>query len=142
VTAGALLGAFLVGGSLVVVLIVFVDGRDFGDADIDCSDFRFDSRAWIDDADGGAWVEANKREEPSVRQRLADGLIECDTLVGKRRAEVMRMLGEPAVAHVDGEEAASWVTGVERGYINIDNEHLIVRFHPDGRAASAELVTD
>jgi hypothetical protein len=34
------------------------------------------------------------------------------------------------------------VTGVERGYIGIDNEHLLVRFDSDSRAASAELVTD
>jgi hypothetical protein len=32
-------------------------------------------------------VEASEREEPTVRQRLADGFIECETLVGKRRAE-------------------------------------------------------
>ena len=79
-----------------------------------------------------------------MRQGLADGLLKCDTLAGKRQADLTRMLGRPDdyLSLARGAGASSWVTGVERGYISIDNEHLLVRFGSDGRAASAELVTD
>lgn len=130
------------------LLVVFSLGAylvlDAGGNDIDCSEFRFDATAWANGTDGHEWVRASEREEPTVRQRLADGLVECGTLVGKREAQLTDMLGGPDdyVAQVDGEEAASWATGIERNYVNIDNEHLFIRFDADGKATSAELVTD
>ena len=96
------------------------------------------------DKDASGWVTASGREEPTVRQRLADGLLRCDTLAGERQVDLTRMLGRPDdyLSLARGAGASSWVTGVERGYIGIDNEHLLVRFDSDSRAASAELVTD
>jgi hypothetical protein len=120
----------------------FVSDSDGGE--VACPDFRFDRTAWAHDTDYGAWLEASEREEPTVRQRLADGVIECGTLTAKRRVELTRMLGNPDdyLSLARGPGASSWVTGIERNYISIDNEHLLVRFNSAGRAASAELVTD
>jgi hypothetical protein len=133
-----------IGGLLVGLLLAAYFVLDLGGGEVDCSDFRFDTTAWANDTDQSVWVEASKREEPTVRQRLADGLIRCDTVAGKRHAELTRMLGNPDdyLSLARGADASSWVTGIERGYISIDNEHLLVRFGSDGRAASAELVTD
>ena len=110
--------------------------------DDSCSDFRFDAAAWAADTDQSVWGEASRSGEPTVRQRLADRLIECGTLAGRRRAELNRMLGAPDGGIAHGENASTWTTGVERSYIHIDHEHLLVRFGADGRATSARLVTD
>ena len=117
---------------------------DFDGGEVDCSDFRFNTTAWATDTDQAAWVEASEHKEPTVRQRLADGLIECGTLAGKRRAELTGMLGEPDdyISLARSAHASSWVTGMERSYVSIDNEHLLVHFDSTGRTASAELVTD
>lgn len=77
------------------VLTRCVPVPDAGGNDIDCSEFRFDATAWANGTDGHEWVRASEREEPTVRQRLADGLVECGTLVGKREAQLTDMLGGP-----------------------------------------------
>ena len=131
-------GAAVLVGLLLAGWFVFdVTGDDDG-----CSDFRFDAAAWAGDSDPSAWGDASRSGEPTIRQRLADRLIECGTLAGRRRAELNRMLGRPDGGIAHGEDASTWTTGVERGYIHIDNEHLLVRFGADGRATSARLVTD
>ena len=109
----------------------------------DCSLARFDSRAWAD--------KDSAREQPgrgpSTRQRLADQLIECETLLGARRTQVWGSLGRPdnyAAQDTRFYEEGTWsyTLGVERGFFGIDDEHLLVRFDPSRRVRSLELVTD
>lgn len=114
----------------------------------DCSLARFDSRGWIHSAPA--------REEPgggaTQRQRLADRLIECETLLGTRRSRVREILGRPDNYVAQGTrfyangswEDGTWsyTLGTQRAGFPIDDEHLVVRFGREGRVRSTELATD
>ncbi len=108
-----------------------------------CSVATFDTRAWSDESsndrepDGGA----------SARQRLADQLIECGALRVARRSQVRDLLGPPdnyvaRDSRLYEEGTWSYSLGTERGFIEIDDEHLVVRFGPEGRVRSMARATD
>jgi hypothetical protein len=46
----------------------------------------FDKSQWIDAKDSGKW---------SIRKRMAGDLIENKTLIGKKKSEIVQLLGEP-----------------------------------------------
>ena len=62
-----------------------VDG--LGDS-VDCDEYRFDSDAWHSQTG-----QARFRNGPRTEQ--AEGLLECEVLIGVHRSEVRRLLGPP-----------------------------------------------
>lgn len=132
-----IVGLALAGLGAAVALATSVGGRE------DCSFGRFDTRAWTDESS----ADRNASEGASSRQLLADRLIECETLLGARRARVRKVLGDPdnyAAQDTRLYEAGTWSydLGAERGAFGIDDEHLVLRFGRTGRVRSAELATD
>lgn len=128
----------LVTGVVAVAVVAIASG--FSRAD--CSLSRFDTKAWVRDSSTRRPAEGG----PSPRQRIADTLIECEgSLQGTTRGEARRLLGRPnSWDTYDPGNAGTWsyTLGTERGFIEIDDEHLLVRFTPDRRVRSLELVTD
>lgn len=102
---------------------------------LNCSSFRFDEAQWRRLARDEATTT------PTRRQRLADALIKCRTLLGLSSDEAAHLLGRPDNAIAEAGEL-SWQTGPERNYIAIDNEHLVLRLDRRRRIGSAKLNTD
>jgi hypothetical protein len=73
---------------------------------------------------------------------MADRLIAYDTLLGKTRAEVVELLGEPPpTGYFSNWDLVYWL-GPERGFIRIDSEWLVLRLGADGRVADNRIVRD
>lgn len=114
------------------------EARDDG-----CSLASFDARAWASESS----YDREPGGGPSMRQRLADQLIECETLQGARRGRVREVLGRPdnyVAQDTRFYEDGTWSynIGTQRAGFPIDDEHLVVRFGREGRVRSAELATD
>ncbi len=92
----------------------------------------FDPKAW----------RADERVGDGVRQEMADRIVARQTLRGKSRAEVVDMLGEPPPhGNVTGWDMAYWL-GLERGFIRLDSEWLIIRLGQDGRVQECRIYRD
>lgn len=100
-------------------------------------------RAWFPGRsfDRAAW-QADATAESGVRQAMADRLLAHRTLVSKTRAEVVDLLGEPSSSEYFREWDLVYRLGMERGFIGIDSEWLVLRLGTDGRVAKARLVID
>ena len=98
---------------------------------VDCDEFRFDRERW------GLGPDP-KLDSPTPRQRIADALVECRSLEGRGRSEVLRMLRSPDGRSADG-RADAWTLGPERGY-GVDDESLEVRYDASGRVRQVEIV--
>ena len=72
---------------------------------------------------------------------MADGLLKSNALIGKRRQEIVALLGEPPATSYFSEWDMVYVLGPERGFISIDSEWLVLRLE-HGRVAEARLVRD
>ncbi len=92
----------------------------------------FDAAAWNDKA----------QVESGVRLSMADRLLADGVLVGRTRAEVVAMLGEPPPTGYFAEWDLVYWLGPERGFISIDSEWLVARLGSDGRVTHAQLVRD
>jgi hypothetical protein len=92
----------------------------------------FEPAAWRDES----------RVERSVRLRMADGLIARRTLLGKTRAEVVELLGEPPPTDYFADWDMVYWLGPERSFISIDSEWLVVRLAEDGRVVDNQIVRD
>lgn len=92
----------------------------------------FDAVAWSDPA----------RDRDDVRLGMADRLLADRALIGLTRAQVVAMLGEPAPTGYFRDWDLVYRLGMERSYISIDSEWLVLRLGPDGRVAQARLVRD
>lgn len=77
-----------------------------------------------------------------VRLEMADRLIARGTLVGRTRAEVVALLGEPPPTGYFAEWDLVYWLGPERGLISIDSEWLVLRLGADGRVVENRLVRD
>jgi hypothetical protein len=95
----------------------------------DCDDFRFDSAKWkkvdsdIEKADS----------DRTVRQKLADNLVRCRTLIGKSRTAVRQLLGPGDEGPVDGGGSSmDYGTGPQRSRFSLDAEYLIVELDRRG----------
>lgn len=98
----------------------------------DCAHFRFDSAAWKRDS--------QKLHDGSTdRQRLADGLARCHTLVGWTRAEVRRKLGRREINST--RRIWTYQTGPDRSGFHIDFEMFSVHFGRDGVVKFVQLWT-
>jgi hypothetical protein len=77
------------------------------------------------------------------RHRIADGLLLTGALVGKSRAEIVAMLGEPTETNDFSEEwGLVYMLGSERGLFLIDSEWLVVRMDIMGSVQQAAIVRD
>ena len=74
------------------------------------------------------------------RQGMAAQLIAEGTLIGKTRAEVVAMLGEPPWRLPDW-DMAYWL-GPDRRILRTDSVWFIIRLGPDGRVAECRMVRD
>ena len=92
----------------------------------------FDAQAWLTD----------EREDSGVRQLMADRLIARRVLIGKRRSEVVEMLGEPTPTTYFNDYDLVYRLGAERGFVSIDSEWLVVRLDESGRVSHAGFAQD
>ena len=92
----------------------------------------FDPVAWHDEA----------QVEQGVRLGMADRLVARGTLMGKTRAEVIDLLGEPSGSGYFAHADLKYWLGRERSYFSIDSEWLVVRLGADGRVIEYRIVHD
>jgi hypothetical protein len=83
-----------------------------------------------------------KMVEQGVRLKLADGLIARDELRGVSRAAVVEMLGEPPPPEYFRDWDMVYRLGMERAWISIDSEWLVIRLGTDGRVIEYRIVRD
>ena len=69
-------------------------------------------------------------------------MLESGSLVGKSRAEVVNLLGEPPPTNYFDEFGLVYELGQERGLFGIDSEWLVMRIDATGTISEALLVTD
>jgi hypothetical protein len=91
--------------------------------------------------DAVAWNDQTQVRE-GVRLKMADRLLARRTLIGRTRAEVVELLGEPSPTAYFAEWDLVYWLGPERGYFSIDSEWLVVRLGEDGRVADNRIVRD
>jgi hypothetical protein len=94
----------------------------------------FDPVVWHDEA----------QARTGVRSAMADRLIVRGTLLGKTRAEVLELLGEPTEERRSPgarERDLVYELGPERRFISIDSEFLLIHLDQDGRVVECTIVT-
>jgi len=95
----------------------------------------FDSAAWQLGADPLYGSEA-------PRLRLADGLVQSKSLLGRSSSDVAAMLGPPSKTSKFREFDLVYWLGPERSFVSIDSEWLVIRLGADGRVSDVQIVTD
>jgi hypothetical protein len=95
---------------------------------IDCDGYRFDAKVWLAPS-------SSVGEPPTARQRLADGLIACNTLEGVSVDGARKVLGRPEERD---RQSLSYELGPERSLIQIDSEYLNVAVR-NGRVVALTL---
>lgn len=93
----------------------------------------FNRKLW--DAEPKAW-------DDETRERLADGLLASKVLIGKLRADIVALLGEPPPTDYFREFDLVYWLGAERGLMRLDSEWLVMRLDATGRVSEAMIVTD
>ena len=96
-----------------------------------CDRHRFDEAAW--DADS----ERPGSDDLTDRQRIADDLIRCRTLLGRPKRDVRALLGSPSAE--SNRRMWLWIVGPERGPIKTRPETFQVRFGPAGHVRDVRL---
>lgn len=91
--------------------------------------------------DAATWNDQTQVES-GVRLSMAHRLLADGVLVGRTRAEVVAMLGEPPATGCFSEWDLVYWLGLERGFIRIDSEWLVARLGSDGRVTQARLFRD
>lgn len=82
------------------------------------------------------------RVAQGVRLEMADRLVAEGELLGRSRAEVVNLLGEPPpTAYFSDWDLVYWL-GPERGFFGIDSEWLVLRLDAKGSVADLRVVTD
>ena len=93
-----------------------------------------------------SWWKANDYDwlDPLHRRhRIADGLLLTGALVGKSRAEIVAMLGQPTETNPFSEEwSLVYMLGSERGLFAIDSEWLAMRLDVTNSVTQAAVVAD
>jgi len=90
----------------------------------------FDQAVWADEKQAGARLETADR---IVARRMLDG---------KARADVVAMLGEPPKTGNSSDWNLVYRLGMERGFVSIDSEWLVVRFDANDRVSEYRIVRD
>ena len=91
--------------------------------------------------DPNAWQRREQAWDHTAAE-MADRLVENSTLQDMKRAQVVRMLGEPLQTTNFNDWDMKYWLGPERGFIAIDSEWLVIRLGPDGRVADYRIVRD
>jgi hypothetical protein len=91
--------------------------------------------------DGEAWRDVARIDE-GIRLSMADGLIARGDLLGMRREEVVRMLGEPPPPEYFAKWDMVYRLGMERSIFSIDSEWLVIRLNSSGRVAEYQIERD
>jgi hypothetical protein len=93
--------------------------------------------------DSGVW-KANPSEcsHASVRLRMVDDLLRTEHLQGRSREEVVDLLGEPDDTEYFRDYDMVYRLGLERGWICIDSEWLVLATDENDRVREACLVRD
>lgn len=102
--------------------------------------------AWRSWFPGTAFDPAVWHDEAHVKQgarlQMADRLIARQALLGRTRAKVVTMLGEPPeTAYFANWDLVYWL-GPERGLMSIDSEWLVMRLGHDGKVVESRIVRD
>jgi hypothetical protein len=88
-----------------------------------------------------AWSDTSQVMK-GMRLGMADQLVAHKILIGKDRAEVVAMLGEPPpTQYFNTWDMVYWL-GPERSWISIDSEWLVIRLSKDGRVVDYQIVGD
>ena len=95
------------------------------------ADREFDAAVWRDEA----------QVRRGVRSKMADWLLARGMLLGKTRAEVVELLGEPPPTEYFADWDMVYWLGLERGY-GIDSEWLVLRVDSEGRIAENHIARD
>lgn len=91
------------------------------------------------DLDTSGWQDPQNAQ---ARFALADRLLADRALIGRTRAEVVALLGEPPPTGYFREWDLVYHLGPERTWMSIDSEWLVLRLAADGRVTDARLVRD
>jgi hypothetical protein len=75
------------------------------------------------------------------RNPMADELLRSRALIGRQRAEVVGLLGEPPETSYFSDWDMVYRLGPERGWLSIDSEWLVLRL-TNGNVSDARLVRD
>ena len=92
--------------------------------------------------DRAVWNAEAEDVEDFRRHRMADSLVQERRLLGKSRAEIISMLGEPTATSHFREYDLVYVLGNERGWMSIDSEWLLMRLDGTGKVSMAQLGRD
>ena len=93
----------------------------------------FDRAVWNSEAEG---------IDDFRRHRMADWLLKKQRLLGKSRAEIISMLGDPTETSHFPEYDLVYVLGHERGWMSIDSEWLLMKLDGSGKVSVAEIGRD
>ncbi len=89
------------------------------------------------------WRDASLTLEPAhVRLCMVDNLLAQNLLLGKSRAEVVELLGQPEPQNGSSGYELVYLLGPERGFISIDYEWLVIQLDGAGQVSDARLMTD
>lgn len=120
---------------LVCVAAIGVASGCRGEEHASCENQAFDRAGW---RSAGGEGRSGLLGGASQRQRLADRMIACQTLAGRRRSDVRHLLGRP-----DYPSRASryyYELGGGRSAGPLDNEFLSVRFDRRARVETVAIV--
>lgn len=92
----------------------------------------------------GWWLrgDGNRADHFRLRHRIGDWLVMSGQLEGRTRAEIVAMLGPPTPTDHFADRDMVYALGIERGFLAIDSEWLILDFSEQGICMAAEIVTD
>jgi outer membrane protein assembly factor BamE (lipoprotein component of BamABCDE complex) len=73
---------------------------------------------------------------------MADGLLLTNRLLGMTREQVVALLGPPPATNYFSEWDLVYQLGLQRSFIAIDSEWLVIRLGSNGRVQEARIVVD
>jgi len=76
------------------------------------------------------------------RHRIADAFVMTNALIGKSRSELVERLGTPPETGYFSDWDLVYPLGLERGFMAIDSEWLVIRLDASGIAVEARIVRD
>jgi hypothetical protein len=105
-----------------------------------CADYRFDPDSW-DKTNNPNREDTSDPGDPSPAQLQARQLVACDSLIGLRHEEVLRMLGEPGYPrrNLVKRRWFSYSVGLAPDTYMLETESLSVRFGDGGRVDRASI---
>jgi hypothetical protein len=132
--------AIAVGVLALMVLGTLWVARSFGVGPLRCVGLDANQDAWTLGSERGNGALSDEHDE---RLKEADKLADCDLLVGKTKAEVLDLLGEPDTNGADHGRVMRLFAGEINDYLGPgDGADLTVYFDQAGRVVRAESPYD